>query len=346
MLQTVPIALRAQQVEPIAIRFGVVAARDARSHRRALGRLRLEPATARDHVQTLVTTLLVAAVLSSVVRLDVQPRPHPRLSRSRAGQGPPRTLRFTHGVRARHRVASRWHLGARVCLSLTSQKTRGCALSKPTSSASRRISSRATAELARLRSQLEPHFLLNTLNAIAGLVTENPREARRLIACLGDLLRDSLARRRRAPAARRRGRVAPTLRRDPRVTSRRAPSRSTGRSTAPRSARSSRACSSSRSSRTRSSTARFGGAERGARHRPRHQRGIERFEEGDLHRRRQRPRPPERRAARRRLRPSFGATPPRARSFPTRSCGWNRRRRGRARSSSCPTSSGPRKPKP
>jgi LytS/YehU family sensor histidine kinase len=51
---------------------------------------------------------------------------------------------------------------------------------------------RSAAELARLRSQLEPHFLLNTLNAIAGLVTQDPREARRLIACLGDLLRDSL----------------------------------------------------------------------------------------------------------------------------------------------------------
>ena len=51
---------------------------------------------------------------------------------------------------------------------------------------------RGAAELARLRSQLEPHFLLNTLNAIAGLVTQKPKEARRLLACLGDLLRDSL----------------------------------------------------------------------------------------------------------------------------------------------------------
>lgn len=51
---------------------------------------------------------------------------------------------------------------------------------------------RSAAELARLRSQLEPHFLLNTLNAIAGLVTQDPREARRLIGCLGDLLRDAL----------------------------------------------------------------------------------------------------------------------------------------------------------
>lgn len=51
---------------------------------------------------------------------------------------------------------------------------------------------RGAAELARLRAHLEPHFLLNTLNAIAGLVTEDPREARRLLAALGDLLRDAL----------------------------------------------------------------------------------------------------------------------------------------------------------
>jgi signal transduction histidine kinase len=51
---------------------------------------------------------------------------------------------------------------------------------------------RSRAEVARLRAHLEPHFLLNTLNAIAGFVTEDPREARRLLVCLGDLLRDAL----------------------------------------------------------------------------------------------------------------------------------------------------------
>lgn len=51
---------------------------------------------------------------------------------------------------------------------------------------------RSLAELAHLRANLEPHFLLNTLNAIAGLVTDDPREARRLLVCLGDLLRDAL----------------------------------------------------------------------------------------------------------------------------------------------------------
>ena len=50
---------------------------------------------------------------------------------------------------------------------------------------------RTQAQLAQLRSHLEPHFLLNTLNAIAGLVTEDPRKACTLIGTLGDLLRDS-----------------------------------------------------------------------------------------------------------------------------------------------------------
>lgn len=52
---------------------------------------------------------------------------------------------------------------------------------------------RTQVELAQLRSHLEPHFLLNTLNAIAGLVTEDPRQARQLLGSLGDLLRDSVA---------------------------------------------------------------------------------------------------------------------------------------------------------
>ncbi|MDB5215122.1 MAG: hypothetical protein JWO86_3049 [Myxococcaceae bacterium] len=51
---------------------------------------------------------------------------------------------------------------------------------------------RTEAELARLRAHLEPHFLLNTLSAVSGLVTEDPRLARRMLATLGELLRDSL----------------------------------------------------------------------------------------------------------------------------------------------------------
>jgi signal transduction histidine kinase len=51
---------------------------------------------------------------------------------------------------------------------------------------------RTQAEFAQLRAHLEPHFLLNTLNAIAGLVTEDPRQARQLLGAMGDLLRDSV----------------------------------------------------------------------------------------------------------------------------------------------------------
>jgi LytS/YehU family sensor histidine kinase len=48
------------------------------------------------------------------------------------------------------------------------------------------------AELARLRASLHPHFLLNTLNAVAGLLVVQPQQARQLVVALGDLLRDAL----------------------------------------------------------------------------------------------------------------------------------------------------------
>ncbi len=48
------------------------------------------------------------------------------------------------------------------------------------------------ARLNALRTQLNPHFLFNTLNAIATLVDTDPRGVRRMIARLGDLLRHTL----------------------------------------------------------------------------------------------------------------------------------------------------------
>jgi signal transduction histidine kinase len=49
------------------------------------------------------------------------------------------------------------------------------------------------AELALLRMQLHPHFLFNTLHAIATLVRDDPDAAERMIARLGELLRMTLA---------------------------------------------------------------------------------------------------------------------------------------------------------
>jgi two-component system, LytTR family, sensor kinase len=47
-------------------------------------------------------------------------------------------------------------------------------------------------QLARLASQLQPHFLFNGLNTVAALVEENPKAAVTMIARLGDFLREAL----------------------------------------------------------------------------------------------------------------------------------------------------------
>jgi sensor histidine kinase YesM len=50
----------------------------------------------------------------------------------------------------------------------------------------------AVSRLEALRMQLHPHFLFNTLHAVAGLTIEDPPTARRMVIALGDLLRHTL----------------------------------------------------------------------------------------------------------------------------------------------------------
>jgi sensor histidine kinase YesM len=50
----------------------------------------------------------------------------------------------------------------------------------------------ATAQVAALRMQLNPHFLFNTLHAISSLMDDDVRRARRMLVDLSDLLRLSL----------------------------------------------------------------------------------------------------------------------------------------------------------
>jgi two-component system LytT family sensor kinase len=64
--------------------------------------------------------------------------------------------------------------------------------------ASRQETQLARAGLQALESQLEPHFLFNTLNSISALVDHDAAAARAMIARLGDLLRYSLQSRERA----------------------------------------------------------------------------------------------------------------------------------------------------
>jgi two-component sensor histidine kinase len=58
--------------------------------------------------------------------------------------------------------------------------------------ASRLEAELAKAQLQTLRTQLQPHFLFNTLHAISSLMDEDVRAARRMIARLADLLRTTL----------------------------------------------------------------------------------------------------------------------------------------------------------
>ena len=51
----------------------------------------------------------------------------------------------------------------------------------------------ANAQLDLLRTRLHPHFLFNALNSISSLIFDEPHEAQRMLARLGDLLRASLA---------------------------------------------------------------------------------------------------------------------------------------------------------
>ena len=58
--------------------------------------------------------------------------------------------------------------------------------------ASRLESELLEAQLEALKMQLQPHFLFNTLHSLSDLVLEDPREATRMIARLGDFLRLTL----------------------------------------------------------------------------------------------------------------------------------------------------------
>lgn len=77
--------------------------------------------------------------------------------------------------------------GAMALLSQSAMRVHGEALR-----AERAIADARAQRLARLRSQLAPHFICNALNAIAERMDQNPEAAQRMTADLADLIRDAL----------------------------------------------------------------------------------------------------------------------------------------------------------
>ncbi|MCC6134934.1 MAG: histidine kinase [Candidatus Contendobacter sp.] len=63
------------------------------------------------------------------------------------------------------------------------------------------IEAEARARLQALQARIHPHFLFNTLNAIAGLISGRPEQAEQAVLDLADLLRSALADRASVPLA-------------------------------------------------------------------------------------------------------------------------------------------------
>jgi sensor histidine kinase YesM len=190
MLQSVPIALRATHATPVVVRFAYWMIEMLALTVALSGTYDWNQRKRGSSTRSLLTTLVVACFVSSVFvaaynLLLVRAYPAIRLD------NPPRTITFnmTFGLVVGMLHTGVWALAFVFPHVAEDARLRALEADKLKLEAEQL---KSAAELARLRSQLEPHFLLNTLNAIAGLITENPREARRLIACLGDLLRDSL----------------------------------------------------------------------------------------------------------------------------------------------------------
>lgn len=100
---------------------------------------------------------------------------------------------------ARYQLLSTLHLDVLIYVGVV-----GCVLARVAQRESRERQVRAAqlesqlseARLSTLRAQLRPHFLFNTLNAIAALVRENPAMAERMIVDFSELLRAAIDERR------------------------------------------------------------------------------------------------------------------------------------------------------
>jgi signal transduction histidine kinase len=92
-----------------------------------------------------------------------------------------------------HYFARKFHFGVLAYLAIVAVD-RAVAFYRDRELRASRLEARlARAQLQALRTQLQPHFLFNTLNSISALMQHDVQAASRMVATLGDLLRASLA---------------------------------------------------------------------------------------------------------------------------------------------------------
>jgi two-component system LytT family sensor kinase len=134
----------------------------------------------------LVLSSVAAAALLALIGRELRAHFTPQFGGGRRGRGggPPPWLRFWFGFLNTLILA----LGVAFAGVARAYSAR---LRARREQAIQLTSQLAEARIDALRRQLDPHFLFNTLNAIASLVERDPRGVRRMIARLGDLLRHS-----------------------------------------------------------------------------------------------------------------------------------------------------------
>ncbi len=128
-----------------------------------------------------VVVALGVSVFGHELRDVLLSRPDPSPGSSRGGRGPPLWFGFLNALVIYGGVLAAG-LARAYSLRLGARREQATHLQAQL----------AEARLAALRSQLDPHFLFNTLNAVSSLVERDPRGVRRMITRLSELLRYSM----------------------------------------------------------------------------------------------------------------------------------------------------------
>jgi two-component system LytT family sensor kinase len=147
---------------------------------------------ARSERTSRATNFFLLALLGVVIALGVSvfghelrdvllARPDPPAGSSRGGHGPPLWFGFLNALILYCGVLAAG-LARAYSLRLGARREQATQLQAQL----------AEARLEALRSQLDPHFLFNTLNAVSSLVERDPRGVRRMITRLSELLRYSM----------------------------------------------------------------------------------------------------------------------------------------------------------
>jgi signal transduction histidine kinase len=150
-----------------------------------VGRARSERTSRATHVLLLALLGVVIAAGVSVFGHELRDlllsRPNPPAGSSRSGRGPPLWFGFLNALVI--------YLGV---LAAGLARAYSLRLGARRAQATQLQAQLAEARLEALRSQLDPHFLFNTLNAVSSLVERDPRGVRRMITRLSELLRYSM----------------------------------------------------------------------------------------------------------------------------------------------------------